>query len=156
MSAPLLAAQAVGQMDTKKALIVGGVVLGVVAIGYFGIIRPVLKTVGIVPDRKAIKNLKQVKDYKGFDPTVYRPSKVTISPDKAKQLASVIYDSVGFNDDEEAVYGALQQMGGFDNLSYTSKVFYARYKKSMGDYIGYYYGGSNELDRIKDILISYS
>lgn len=146
----------VGGSRVGDYVTIGIVGIGVVAIAYFGIIRPTLKTVGIIPDKKAIKNLAQIKDYKGFDPTVYDQKRVTLSPEAAKELASQIYNSVGnFNDDEEAMLGALQQIGSYNNLSYTSKVFYNRYQKSLGDYIGKYYGSASEVDRIKQILMSY-
>lgn len=158
MSAGALAAvSAVNEIDNKKILIIAGTVVIIGAIGYFGVYRPVLKKIGLIPDKKAIKNLKFIKDYKGFDPTVYRPSKVTLSPSQAKILADAVYNSVSYltGDSEEAMYGALQQMGSFDNLSYTSKWFYNRHKRSMGDYIGEYFDRPDEIDRIKQILMSY-
>jgi hypothetical protein len=156
MSAPLMAAQAAGQAKPQNLLIVGGVVVGVTAIAYFGIVRPVMKRLGLIPDRKYIKNLAKISDYKGFDPTFYRPTKVTLSPERAKILADTARNSVGvFNDNESALYAVLQEAGTPDNLSYLAKIYNIRHKGSLGQLYFDYMGRPDEVARIKQILMSY-
>lgn len=156
MSAPLMAAQAAGQAKPANLLIVGGVVVGVTAIAYFGIVRPVMKKLGLVADKKYIRNLAKISDYKGFDPTFYRPSKVTISADRAKILADMAKDSVGyFNDDESNLYSILQEAGTPDNLSFLAKTYNIRHKGSLGQLYFDYMGRPAEVERVKQILMSY-
>ena len=94
--------------------------------------------------------------YKGFDPNYYRPTKVTISSDRAKKLADQLYRAGGlFNDDEGAFYSALEQAGSADNLSYIAKLFAIRHGQSLAEYITYYLDDMTESDRIKDILKTY-
>ena len=155
MSAPQMALASAASNPKNIAIVVGGVVV-IVAIGYFGIVRPVGKKLGIIPDRAAIRKLNKIKDYKGFSPTYARPSKVTISQDRALQLAILARDGYGtFNDDEGALYAVLQEAGSPDNLSTIAKRYQIRYKSSMGEMYGDALNSAEEIDRVKDILMSY-
>lgn len=150
-------AQVIKAVSSPKGMIITGVVIvAVTGISYFGIVRPILKKVGIIEDKKAIKNLAQIKDYKGFDPNYHSPSKVTLSPERAKILADQVFNAAGWvNDNEDAFLGALTEAGSADNLSYLSKIFNIRHSSSMGDWYGYYMNDKQEVERIKDILMSY-
>jgi hypothetical protein len=106
-------------------------------------------TIKCKKDKKALS----IMSYKGFDPNYYRPTKVTISSHRAKELADQIYDSGGtFNDDEGGFFSALEAAGSADNLSYISKMFLIRHKQSLAEYITYYLDDAVESDRIKDII----
>ncbi len=156
MSVPMLAASAIANMETRDKLILAGVGVVVLGVAYFGIVRPTLKTLGVIPDKKAIKNLAQIKDYKGFDPTYHSPSKVTLSADRAKILADQVWNATGWvNDKEDLFLSALTEVGTADNLSYLAKIFSIRHSASLGDHYGYYMDDKTEVERIKDILMTY-
>jgi len=155
MSAPQMALASAASNPKNITIIVIGVV-AITGIAYFGIIRPVGMKFGLIPDRAAIRRLNKVKDYKGFSPTYARPSKVTISQDRALQLAVLAHDGYGtFNDDEGALYAVLQEAGSPDNLSTIAKRYQIRFKSSMGEMFGEALNSSEEIDRVKDILMSY-
>ena len=135
--------------------IIGGVVLVGLGLTYFGIVRPILCATGVADCKKG-KKMRDIMNYKGFDPNYSRPSKVTISHDRAKKLAKQIKDSGGvFNDDEGGFYSALEEAGSADNLSLIARMFAAKYKKSLAEYITYYLDDAGEMERIKDIINSY-
>ena len=94
--------------------------------------------------------------YKGFDPNYARPEKITLSHDRAKQLATQIYDAGSwYNDDEGAIYSALEEAGSADNLSLISRMFSAMKYGSLAEHITYYLDDADEVARVKDILESY-
>ncbi|MBQ21676.1 MAG: hypothetical protein CMD31_13055 [Flavobacteriales bacterium] len=135
--------------------IIGGVVLVGLGLTYFGIVRPILCATGIADCKKG-KKMRSIMSYKGFDPNYSRQGKVTISHDRAKKLAEQLYDSGGvFNDDEGGFYSALEEAGNADNLSLIARMFAAKYKKSLAEYITYYMDDAREMQRIKDIINSY-
>jgi|GEM_PF-1769283 hypothetical protein len=135
--------------------IIGGVVLVGLGLTYFGIVRPILCATGIADCKKG-KKMRSIMSYKGFDPNYSRQGKVTISHDRAKKLAEQLYDSGGvFNDDEGGFYSALEEAGNADNLSLIARMFAAKYKKSLAEYITYYMDDAGEMQRIKDIINSY-
>lgn len=135
--------------------IIGGIIIFSLGLTYFGIIRPILCATG-VSDCKKGKKIRDIMSYKGFDPNFSRSSKVTLSHDRAKQLAHQIYDSAGvFNDQEGGFYSALEEAGSADNLSLIARMFSAIHKKSLAQYITYYLDDADEVERIKDILKSY-
>lgn len=135
--------------------IIGGVVLLGMGLTYFGIVRPILCATGVADCKKG-KKMRGIMNYKGFDPNYSRPSKITISHDRAKKLAEQIYDSGGvFNDDEGGFYSALEEAGNADNLSLIARMFTAKYKKSLAEYITYYMDDAGEMERITDIINSY-
>ena len=149
--------QAVEGLAKNKATpyIIGSVILIGLGLTYFGVVRPILCATG-VSDCKKGEKLRETMSYKGFDPNYSRPSKVTISHGRAKQLAQQIYKSGGiFNDDEGGFYSALEEAGSADNLSLIARMFSAKHKKSLADYITYYLDDADEIERVKDILKSY-
>ncbi|MCI5054607.1 MAG: hypothetical protein MRY83_00795 [Flavobacteriales bacterium] len=150
-------AKAVEGLSQNKATpyIIGGIILVGIGITYFGVIRPILCKTGIA-DCKSSKKIRDIMSYKGFDPNYARPEKVTLSHDRAKQLATQIYDAGSwYNDDEGAIYSALEEAGSADNLSLISRMFSAMKYGSLAEYITYYLDDADEVARVKDILESY-
>ncbi len=135
--------------------IVGGILLLISGVAYFGVIRPILCKTGIA----SCKNDKKILDlmkYKGFNPDYARPSKTTISHERAKTLAKKIYKAGGFfNDDEGGFYSVLEEIGSADNLSLVSRMFTAKKYGSLAEYIMDHLDETEELKRVKDILNSY-
>ena len=81
---------------------------------------------------------------------------ITSVHDRAKQLATQIYDAGSwYNDDEGAIYSALEEAGSADNLSLISRMFSAMKYGSLAEYITYYLDDADEVARVKDILESY-
>jgi hypothetical protein len=155
MSAPQVAALQAASNPKNLAIVVGGAIVLVGGV-YFFVYRPVMQKFGLIPDRQAIRKLNQIKDYKGFSPTFARPSKVTISSDRAKELAGQAYNgSWALNDNEGSLYAVLQEAGSPDNLSTIAKAYQIRYKSSMGEMYGNALNSSEEVGRVKDILLSY-
>ncbi len=135
--------------------VVGGIVILALGFSYFGIIRPIMCKVGLA----SCKNDKKILDlmkYKGFNPDYARPSKTTISHDRAKTLAKKIYKAGGFfNDDEGGFYSVLEEIGSADNLSLVSRMFTAKKYGSLAEYIMDHLDDTEEIKRVKDILNSY-
>ncbi len=74
----------------------------------------------------------------GFDPNYYKSniSKVTISTQKAAQIAVEIQMSYGLiNDDEEKLIGAIESAGSEYNLSKVADIFQKTFGKSMAIYV---------------------
>lgn len=135
--------------------VIGGVVLLGLGLTYFGVVRPILCATGVADCKKG-KKMRDIMNYKGFDPNYSRSSKVSISHDRAKKLAKQIKDAGGvFNDDEGGFYSVLEEAGSADNLSLIARMFTAKYKKSLAEYITYYLDDKGEMERIKDIINSY-
>ena len=153
----MMASKAVEGLAQNKATpyIIGGLVIAGGILTYMAVVRPILCMTGTVKCKKDKKALNIMK-YKGFDPNYYRPTKVSISSHRAKELADQIYNSGGiFNDDEGGFYSALEEAGNADNLSYISKMFFIRHGQSLAEYITYYMDDAAEQDRIRDIIESH-
>lgn len=153
----LVAAKAVEGLAQHKATpyLIGGLVLTGLGLMYYFVLRPVLCLTGKVTckgDKKALDIMK----YKGFDPNYYRPLKVTLSAQRAKELADQLYDAAGWlNDDEGRLYSALEQAGSADNLSFIAKMFAIRHGRSLAEHLTEHMGSAAEMQRIKDIIDSH-
>ncbi|MBL4574818.1 MAG: hypothetical protein JKY51_01800 [Opitutaceae bacterium] len=157
MVGAIAGAKAVEGLAQNKATpyVIGGLVLLTLGASYFLVIRPVMCKVGLA----SCKNDKKILDlmkYKGFNPNYSRPSKTTISHERAKKLALKIKDAGSFfNDDEGAFYSVLEEIGSADNLSLVSRMFTAKKYGSLAEYITNYLDETEEIKRVKDILNSY-
>lgn len=154
----MVGAAAVGGLAQNKytPIVIGVLVVGVVAVGYFGVYRPLGKKLGFVKT-KDDKEADKLEDLSFFNPELAKshPSRVTISENRANTLAKIIYDSDGwFNDDEDNVNGAFREMGSKYNLSYVSQVFINRYNKDLHTYISKFLD-SNELSDVYTIIKNY-
>tara|TARA_R110000824_G_scaffold32247_14_gene104310 strand:- start:1228 stop:1713 length:486 start_codon:yes stop_codon:yes gene_type:complete len=142
MAVPLAAA-AVSGMDTKKTIVVGVVVLAVVALAYFGIIRPITNKVGLTrdkDDRKGDKAEDKLSRKQVLSPQLYRDNKslVSISSAKANRLATEMHDGRGYwYDDEDMGVGAITSAGSKINISYVAHQFNILYGKSMESFMSY-------------------
>ena len=152
-----LGAQAIEGLSKNKAApyVIGGVVIIGLGIAYFGVIKPVLCSFGVMECKKD-KKIRDLMSYKGFDPNYSNPSRTTISHARAKQLAIKLYRAGNlFNDNEGAFYAVLEEAGSADNLSLISRMFTAKTGGSLAEHITYYMDDARELERIKDIINSY-
>lgn len=162
MVGKIIAGDAISKVASNKYTpwIVGGLVVGGTALAYFGIIKPVLCYTGIYtkncPEKK--QELKVI-GLDAFNTRIANPSNITITHEKAKQLADQIYDAIDyspyrveswFDDDEEAVYGAISSAGSIPNMSLVSRMYEARYGDALGTKIA---DSFNEAEMRKVITI---
>ena len=124
-----------------RILVWGGVTAGVIALSYFGFIKPILNMVGLTrdkDDRQADRDYNKLSRSQALSPLFYRENKnkITISSAKANESANNIYDAKGtFWDDESLAVGSVQRAGSLVNLSYISEVFSNMYGKSLQSYL---------------------
>ena len=139
--------------------IIGGVVLLVLGLTYFGIARPLLCYFKVIKNCKGSKLEAQLLSLDAFDPKVSNPTNTDISYPKAKQLAEQINDALGFtinptswfDDTEEAVYGAISSAGSIGNLSLVSRMYEAEYGESLSGRIGSKFNAS-EMEKVKSLI----
>tara|TARA_R110001592_G_scaffold350599_1_gene646876 strand:- start:9420 stop:9917 length:498 start_codon:yes stop_codon:yes gene_type:complete len=142
--------------------IVGVVVLGAVALTYFGITRPLLCYFKVLKNCKGSKLEQELFSLDAFNPKLANPKNVTITYDRAKALAEQISDAIGytinpktwFDDDEEAVYGAVQSAGSVYNMSLVSRMYEAKYGESLSGRIGSKFNPA-EMEKVKTIIKNY-
>jgi hypothetical protein len=133
MAAPLIAAAVGGNLAKNKATpyVIGGVVIVTLGLSYFGVIRPILKKLGVLSGKED-KLERELLEMKAFDPNYANPSTTTISHEEAKKLAITIEDSLSWTGDkEEAIYNAFQQAGSHNNMSLISRMYSARFGSSL-------------------------
>jgi hypothetical protein len=141
--------------------IIGGVVLVSLGLTYFGIVRPLLCYFKVIECKGARKE-KELLTLNAFNPKIANLDITTITYDKAKQLAEQINDALGYtinplswvDDDEEAVYGAIQSAGSVNNLSLVARMYEAKYGESLGGRIGAKFNTS-EIDKVTEIIKNY-
>lgn len=137
MAGKLIAANAAGKIAENKATpyIIGGVVLVTLGVAYFGVIRPILATLGVVSGADD-KMERKLSDMPAFNPNYGNPSKTTMTHQQAKNLAEQLYNSISwYNDNEERIYNVIQQAGSTHNLSLVSRMFSAKYAESLLTYL---------------------
>ena len=130
---------------STQYIVYGVVAVAVLAVAYFGIIKPILNGLGITKD----KNDREADDVKDdvtksqvLSDLFYKsnPNKVTISTAKANTSAVNIYEakwggSWGLSDKEEMAVGAITSAGSLVNVSYIASVFQNLYKKDLYTYL---------------------
>ena len=112
--------------------IVGGLVIGIPLLAYFGIYRPIMKKLGIIEgaDGKALtKVVDQMKGAGFWSPSWYKQNGGdTITDEEASIFAEKINDSFGvFNDDEEQIYGVFATLGSKGNISKVAEAYSIKY-----------------------------
>ena len=125
---------------------VTAVLVGTVLVA--GIGWKVSKFLGIIPDFSDDRFLKN----KAVTPQLYldNTDKKNINGNLAMALASRVYDAKGtFNDNEETLYGSLEQAGSQVNLSYVAYLFYSQYQEGMARYIDDYTSASEKKELLK-------
>ena len=153
------AATASGLAQNKWTPVVAGVlIVGIVAIVYFGVARPILCKTGVLNCRKNKRRKKledKVKRSDALNPNFYRASQVTMTHFAAKVAADELEDDLSGADDEEAVFGILQSAKSTNNMSLISHYFQLRHGESLADRLTYDMGSEEELDRMLEIIESY-
>ena len=164
------AAPAIESASKSKATpyIVGGIVIVGLGLTIF-VTMKILEALNLKYTRKEKKDIKaseKLTTDQSFDPihARNRPSRVTLSNQRAEQLARTIYTASGwvkakeagrnlwglggrlYDDDEAALYGAVRDAGTTYNLSKVADVFFKKYKVGMLDFIDDF---TNESERAK-------
>jgi hypothetical protein len=94
-----------------------------------------------------------IQDFVGFDPTYWQTHQTSISEARAKELADMAYDAVGWlNDNEHMLVSVINQSGDIANLSLVAYYFNIRHKQSMGSFYADYMDRRGETKAIKDAL----
>ena len=151
-----LAASAIQGADSKKVLIIGGVVVLSGVLLYLGIVNPLLKFLQIKDTREEKKGDKdegKLSESQVLSPQLYRDNKelVSISSAKASRLATQLYEGRSFWGDDEAMgVGAITSAGSKINISYIAYQFNILYSKSMESYMDYL--ESEDWTQIRDYI----
>jgi hypothetical protein len=131
--------------DTAKYIVYGVVGVAVLAVAYFGIIKPILNAVGLTSskeDRQTGNIQEDLSEEAVLSPLLYNQNKnkVTITSAKANTSAVNIYEAKwggtwGLSDKEEMAVGAITSAGSLVNVSYIASVFQNLYKKDLYTYL---------------------
>lgn len=131
--------------STTRIIVYGLVTAGVIAIGYWGILKPILTALGITrskDDKKGDKTESKLSRKQVFSPDLYNKnkSKVTISSGTASSDALNIYNAkwgglFGLSDDETLAVGSLTSAGSLVNISYIAYTFQKIYGKDLYSYL---------------------
>lgn len=119
--------------------------LGLIAVAYFGIIKPILNKVGITKsstDRMIEAQGNLPNNQNPFSPLFYQTAEarrngaLLLYTSTADQLAKRIYDALGvFTDDESAIYSVFRQLKTQSQVSFLSDKFQQRYRVDLLDYL---------------------
>ena len=123
---------------STQYIVYGVVAVAVLAVAYFGIIKPILNNLGITKDandREADDVKDDVTRTQVLSDILYKANKnkTTISSAKANTLALQIYNAKwggwgGLSDKEEMAVGAITSAGSLVNVSYIAYIFQKNYK----------------------------
>lgn len=122
----------------EKELLIGA---GVLAILYFGVLKPVTNAFGLT-DSVADKQKKQVIETasgnNGWNPNFYRNYTAThatgwtlLTDTFRTKIAMQIYKAWGFNDDEDAIYAAFSYLQSQLHLSQVVEKYSQLYKQDL-------------------------
>ena len=141
MVGKLIASDVAGGLAKNKATpyVIGGVVIVSLGLVYFGVARPLLCHFNVFTNCKKHRKEKGLLKLNAFNPSLANPKNISITHDRAKKLAEQIEDALGytmnpvswFDDNEEALYGALQSAGSIYNVSLISRMYEAKYGESL-------------------------
>ena len=137
-----------------KTLVIGGVVVLILVINYFGVIKPILNSMGLTKDkedREGDRDEDKLSRSQVLSPNFYRANrqKISISSATANESAVNIYNAKGIVlDDETLAVGSITRLGSLVNISYVSDVFNRLYGKSLQSYLASFLESENwsELD----------
>ena len=130
--------------QTTRYIIYGVVVVGVLALAYFGVIKPILEAVNVIDtkeEKKGKKDSAKLSRKQVLSPSLYRDNKgkVTITSGQANTKATSVYDGKGTVwDDESMGVGAITSAGSLVNISYIAHAFNNVYGKDMASYLNSY------------------
>jgi hypothetical protein len=116
---------------------------GLVGAGYFLIVHPTLKAIGVIKSSEEKEQEKLASTYatstgSPFNPQFYKtvPNAVLLQKESAKQLASLIYNAMGyFDDDEDQVYAVFRQLKAKTQVSWVAEIFYQTYGKDLYSFL---------------------
>jgi hypothetical protein len=114
-----------------------------ITLTYLFVIRPIFQKVGLIKTQDEKNQEKQEQDYSSsatspFNPNYYKSvsGAQLVTKANAQAIAQTLYDAHGlFNDDEQAVYGALRQLSYKTQLSWVADVFYQQYQQDLYQYL---------------------
>jgi hypothetical protein len=132
-----------------KTLVIGGVVVLILVINYFGVIKPILNAIGLTKtkeDREGDRDEDKLSRSQVLSPNFYRNnrSKISISSQKAFESATRIYNAKGYiYDDESSAVGGITGAGSLVNVSYISDRFNTIYGQSLQSYLSSFLENEN-------------
>ena len=139
--------------NTAKYIVYGVVGIAVLAVAYFGILKPILNSLGITKDaqdREAENVQEDVTRTQVLSDLMYKSNKnkVTISSAKANTSANEIYNAKwggwgGLSDKEDQAVGAITSAGSLVNVSYIAYVFQKNYNVSLESYLNSFLESDN-------------
>lgn len=128
--------------ETIKYIVFGVIGLGALALGYFGIVKPILNATGLTDDkddRKAGRDKQQISRQQTLSPLLFRNnrSKISIGSGRANELANNIYKGKrsGCCDDEAMAVGSITSAGSKVNISYIADVFQRNYNVGLESFL---------------------
>ena len=130
--------------ETTMLIVYGVLGLAVVGFAYFGIIKPILDTVGVTrdkEDRQGDRDYDKISRQQILSPLLYKENKdkVTITSGKANESAYNIYIGKGLIwDDEDLAVGSITSAGSLVNISYIANIFSQNYGLSLESYLSGY------------------
>lgn len=132
-----------------KTLVIGGVIVLILVINYFGVIKPILNAIGLTKDkedREGDRDESKLSRSQVLSPDFYRNnrSKISISSQKAFESATRIYNAKGYiYDDESSAVGGITGAGSLVNVSYISDRFNTIYGQSLQSYLSSFLENEN-------------
>jgi hypothetical protein len=132
-----------------RTLVIGGVIVLVLVINYFGVIKPILNAIGLTKDkedREGDRDEDKLSRSQVLSPNFYRNnrSKISISSQKAFESATRIYNAKGYiYDDESSAVGGITGAGSLVNVSYISDRFNTIYGQSLQSYLSSFLENEN-------------
>ena len=139
--------------DTAKYIVFGVVGIAVLAVAYFGIIKPILNNLGITrdaEDREADRNKDDIEKEQVLSDLLYKANqnKVTISSAKANTSALDIWNAkwggaFGLSDKEDQAVSAITGAGSLVNVSYIAYNFEKTYNRNLFGYLNSFLESEN-------------
>jgi hypothetical protein len=139
--------------ESAKYIVVGVVGIAVLAVAYFGIIKPILNNLGITKDaddREADRNKEDIEKEQVLSDLLYKANrnKVTISSAKANTSALEIWNAkwggaFGLSDKEDQAVSAITSAGSLVNVSYIAYNFEKTYNRNLFAYLNSFLESEN-------------
>ena len=132
-----------------KTLVIGGVIVLILVINYFGVIKPILNAIGLTKDkedREGDRDKNKLSRSQVLSPNFYRENrnKISISSQKAYESAVKIYYAKGIAwDDESSAVGGITGAGSLVNVSYISDRFNTIFGASLQSYLSTFLESEN-------------
>jgi hypothetical protein len=131
--------------ETAKYIVFGVVGIAVLAVAYFGIIKPILNQLGITrdaTDREADDDKENIQKEQVLSDLLYKQNsnRVTISSAKANTSALNIWNAkwggnFGLSDKEDQAVSAITSAGSLVNVSYIAYNFEKTYNRNLYAYL---------------------